>query len=114
MEKEKMKSILATIIVTSMFIGNYASLDVSTTAAVTVAGSIIKARNIDDTGKKYKRKDCPVCKGAGWYWSGDGIKKVDCGYCEPETKTEPPKVIVHPPATIKQSCPDGVCRPTTR
>jgi hypothetical protein len=23
-----------------------------------------------------------VCKGKGWYISGDGIKKVDCGYCE--------------------------------
>lgn len=111
-----MKNILASLIIASMFASdsNFGSLDVSTTAAVTIAGSIIKSRNMDNNDKKYKRKDCPVCKGTGWYWSGDGIKKVDCGYCEPETKTEPPKVIVHPPATIKQSCPDGVCKPIRR
>lgn len=55
----------------------------STTAAVTLVGGIIKASHIDKD-KKYPRKDCPVCKGKGWYISGDGIKKVDCGYCEPE------------------------------
>jgi len=53
----------------------------STTAAVVLAGAIIKTHstNVD---KKYKRKDCPVCKGKGWYISGDDITKVDCGYCE--------------------------------
>lgn len=56
----------------------------STTAAVSLVGGIIKAKHIDKE-KKYPRKDCPVCKGKGWYISGDGIKKVDCGYCEPET-----------------------------
>jgi len=55
----------------------------STTGAVTLVGGIIKASHIDKE-KKYPRKDCPVCKGKGWYISGDGIKKVDCGYCEPE------------------------------
>lgn len=83
------------------------SFAVSPTAAVTAAGSIIKSRDVDNI-KKYKRKDCPVCKGTGKYLSGDGIKMVDCGYCEPE-KTEPPKVLVHPPATIKQICPNGTC-----
>jgi hypothetical protein len=33
--------------------------------------------------EKYKRKDCPVCKGKGWYMSGDGIAKIQCQYCEP-------------------------------
>lgn len=61
----------------------------STTAPVVIAGAIIKAKNIDDSFKKFKRKDCPVCKGKGWYMSGDGIKKVSCGYCEPETKETP-------------------------
>ena len=54
----------------------------STTAPVTIAGAIIKAQGVETT--KYKRKDCQVCKGKGWYMSGDNIKKVDCGYCEPD------------------------------
>lgn len=53
-------------------------------AAVILAGGIIDKR--DNIDKKYPRKDCPVCKGKGWYISGDGIAKVDCGYCE-ETRT---------------------------
>lgn len=55
----------------------------STTAAVTLVGGIIKAKHIDTDTQKYKRKDCPVCKGNGWYMSGDGIKKITCNYCEP-------------------------------
>jgi hypothetical protein len=55
----------------------------STTAPVTIAGAIIKSKGVE-TDKKFKRKDCPVCKGKGWYMSGDSISKVDCGYCEPE------------------------------
>ena len=51
----------------------------STTAAVTLVGGIMKAKHVENV-KKYKRKDCPVCKGKGWYISGDGIEKVDCGY----------------------------------
>jgi len=56
----------------------------STLAPVNLAAGIIKAKHLDGPVKRYKRKDCPVCKGKGWYISGDGIKKVDCGYCEPE------------------------------
>lgn len=68
----------------------------STTAPVIIAGSIIKAKNIDNV-KKYKRSECPVCKGKGWYISGDGIKKVDCGYCEPEeTKQPAPQTQITP------------------
>jgi hypothetical protein len=55
------------------------------TAPVAMSGSIIK--NIgNEPVKKYPRKNCPVCKGTGKYLSGDGIKMVDCGYCEPEKK----------------------------
>ena len=54
----------------------------STTAPVTLAGGIIKAKHVQDSVSKYKRKDCPVCKGKGWYMSGDNIKKIDCQYCE--------------------------------
>lgn len=55
----------------------------STLAPIAISGGIIAAKHLDTT-KKYKRKDCPVCKGKGWYISGDDIKRVDCGYCEPE------------------------------
>jgi hypothetical protein len=58
--------------------------NISSLAAVTMAGGIIKAQHGDGVTKKYPRKDCPVCKGKGWYISGDKISKVDCGYCEPE------------------------------
>ena len=56
----------------------------SSIAPVVVAGGIIKAKHVEPVQKKYKRKDCPVCKGKGWYISGDSIKKVECGYCEPD------------------------------
>ncbi len=52
----------------------------STTAIVTLVGAKIAAQK--DIVKKYKRKDCPVCKGKGWYISGDGIAKISCQYCE--------------------------------
>lgn len=69
----------------------------STLSAVIIAGGIIKAQH-SDIVKKYKRQDCPVCKGKGWYMSGDNISKVDCGYCEVDTKLEiEPKIIVDPP-----------------
>jgi len=55
----------------------------STLAPVVIAGGIIKAKHVQAETIKHKRKDCPVCKGKGWYMSGDGIKKIDCNYCEP-------------------------------
>jgi len=58
----------------------------STLAPVTLAGAIIKTKQAQNTNQKYKRKDCPVCKGKGWYMSGDNIKKIECTYCEPEVK----------------------------
>ena len=60
-----------------------ATPEYSTTAVVTLAGGIVKASQKDDVVEKYKRKDCPVCKGKGWYLSGDGIAKINCQYCEP-------------------------------
>ena len=77
----------------------------STTAPVTLAGGIIKSKHKDDVVVKYKRKDCPVCKGKGWYMSGDNIKKIECNYCEAEKGSSIPA----PPAPSKQNCPDGVC-----
>lgn len=81
----------------------------STTAAVTVAGGVIKAKHIE-TNKKYKRKDCPVCKGKGWYISGDEITKVDCGYCEPE-KGQGPTTTQDQSVDCKNgSCNQGINR----
>lgn len=54
---------------------------ISSTSVVTLVGAHMKARDFP-INMKYKRKECPVCKGTGKYISGDGIKEVDCGYCE--------------------------------
>lgn len=51
------------------------------TAVVVLVGAHIKSKDCP-IEHKYERKNCPVCKGTGWYLSGDGIKKVPCGYCE--------------------------------
>lgn len=68
---------------------NSASEAIKPAAAVTLAGGILKNKSSDTETKKYPRKDCPVCKGNGWYMSGDNIKKIECQYCEPN-KEEPP------------------------
>lgn len=90
----------------------------STTAPVTLAGGIIKAKHSQENVEKYKRKDCPVCKGKGWYMSGDGILKIDCTYCEPAEgsgsfSVGPIKsinpVTPAPPPPSKNNCPNGVC-----
>lgn len=76
------------LILPILFIGLFfttARYDGGSTAPVILAGSIVK--NIGNEAiKKYPRKSCPVCKGTGKYLSGDGIKMVDCGYCEQESK----------------------------
>lgn len=90
----------------------------STTAAVTLAGGIIKAKHAQEVATKYKRKDCPVCKGKGWYMSGDGILKIDCTYCEPEKgslsigpiKSITPS-IPKAPNPPQPDCINGQCKP---
>jgi DnaJ-class molecular chaperone len=68
----------------------------STTSVVTLSGAVLKAAAGDSVNiKKPKRKDCPVCKGKGWYISGDGIKKIDCNYCEPEDGLEKTSNIIY-------------------
>lgn len=86
------------LLIGSIFSSSDYGYNGSTVAAVTFAGGIIKAKSVD-TVKKYDRKSCPVCKGKGWYISGDGIKKVDCGYCE-EPKED---ATIHPPIIIKSN-----------
>jgi hypothetical protein len=101
------KLILTSLIASSLLFGSY-GYNGSTTAAITVIGGIIKAQSVN-IEKKYKRKDCPVCKGSGWYISGDKITKVPCGYCEPD-KTQSQKVVVHPQVIISQpNCINGNC-----
>lgn len=68
----------------------------STLAPVVIAGGVIKAKRVEEGTQKYKRKDCPVCKGKGWYMSGDGIKKIECTYCEPDTENETRAHVSHP------------------
>lgn len=110
-----MNKILGFMLIASVVTAGAYRYNGSTVSAVVLSGGIIKAQHTD-IEKKYKRKDCPICKGKGFYISGDGISKVDCGYCEPE-KTQPaptapsesPKVMIHPPVIIKQNCPNGVC-----
>lgn len=92
----------------------------STTAPVVIAGSIIKTKHIQDSSVKYKRKDCPVCKGKGWYMSGDGILKIDCTYCEvdkasisisPAISISPPKAPEPKVQELKvQGCQSGQCK----
>lgn len=55
----------------------------STTSVVTLVGAVIMSEHHVPDKVKYKRADCPVCKGKGWYISGDKIKKIECDYCEP-------------------------------
>jgi hypothetical protein len=83
----------------------------STTAPVTLAGGIIKAKHTQEVSQKYKRKDCPVCKGKGWYMSGDGILKIDCTYCEADKGSLSIGTIksFNPTAPVQDNCPDGKC-----
>lgn len=88
-----MNKILFTAVIFGAFVASSSLPNYSTTSVVTLIGSKIAASQIDAPVKKYKRKDCPVCKGKGWYISGDGIAKVSCGYCEPENKELPADFI---------------------
>ena len=105
-----MKNIILPVIASVLLFTGYVT--VPSKAAVTLVGGVIKASHVDVV-KKYKRKDCPVCKGKGKYLSGDGIKWVDCGYCEPD-KTQPPPTVIKsaPPIIIAPSpveCDNNSC-----
>lgn len=112
MEKIMNKTIVVLLLTSSIFLTN--GYYGSTTAPVTLAGGIIKAQSAVEITKKYKRKDCPVCKGAGWYISGDKIKKIECSYCEPDKGSiSIGEIISINPSPIKpiQACPNGKCSP---
>lgn len=104
-----MKSIIFLLL--TIFIFNIPQDRYRPTAALCLAGGIIKSAQSNPIESKYKRKDCPVCKGKGWYLSGDGLAKVECGYCVEDTEegsvlptpppAKPPAVIIKPP--VKKS-----------
>jgi hypothetical protein len=77
-----MKTIISLFILSIMGLIVADTFKPSSKSTVSLIGGVIKARHSVETDKKYPRKDCPVCKGTGKYLSGDGIKMVDCGYCE--------------------------------
>ncbi|NDB60576.1 hypothetical protein EB001_19330 [bacterium] len=93
------KLIVATVLLGSIIFTSY-RYEGDTTSVATLVGSIIKSHQ-SENAKKYNRKDCPVCKGKGWYISGDGIKKVECGYCEPPKQQVSESEVVHPPIMIR-------------
>lgn len=105
-----MNNVIYLLLATSLLIASDYGYTGSTTAAVNLVGGIIKSKHIDKE-KKYPRKDCPVCKGTGKYLSGDGIKMVDCGYCEPDTKNSPPQPL---PPTKTTQCENGNCKQPER
>jgi len=75
--------IFATILALATSQLNYTSKSI-----VVLVGAKIKASQNTEETIKHKRKDCPVCKGKGWYISGDGIERIECQYCEPEEAEE--------------------------
>jgi len=115
------KAIIATVLLAGVLFGSNYGYDGSTTAAVTIAGAIIKTQNSPEAESKYKRRECPVCKGKGYYKSGDGLADVPCGYCEPDkdNSLEPPELdeesaVVHPPIIIKLEPKQPKTQPKTR
>lgn len=83
--KAKILLLSAALIYASVGITN-----VSTMSSVCLTGAILQSQK-EVQVEKYQRKNCPVCKGKGWYMSGDNIKKIECQYCEPENNTNPLK-----------------------
>jgi hypothetical protein len=107
-----MNKAIALVLLCSVLASSY-DYNGSTTAAVTLSAGIIKAQSVN-IEKKYKRKDCPVCEGKGWYISGDKITKVNCGYCEPDKPNSSAKVIIHPPVNMSSNCNNGTCTIPTK
>jgi len=105
-----MNKLISLCLIGSALVASDYGYNGSQIAAVTLAGGIIKAKHVVEGVKKYKRKDCPVCKGKGWYISGDDISKVPCGYCEPDKTQEPISEVTHPPAVLKPDCKTRVIR----
>lgn len=97
-----MNKLLCGMLLFGVLFGSY-GYNGSTVSAVTLVGGIIKAQNIE-ISQKYKRKNCPICLGKGYYLSGDKITEVPCGYCEPDKTSAP--------AMSKPICTTGTCLPS--
>jgi hypothetical protein len=80
-----MKNIIVALLISTTVSISIDYRTISPAAAVCLVGGQLKSQN-QNIVQKYKRKNCPICKGKGWYISGDKIEKIDCGYCEPEIK----------------------------
>jgi len=98
-----MNKIIISLFVGGLILASDYGYNGSTSSVVTLVGGIVKAKHIDKE-KKYPRKNCPVCKGTGKYLSGDGIKMVDCGYCDPSIKSGDEPEVTHPPVILKPDC----------
>lgn len=110
-----MNKLICLLLIGSLFGFSSYKYNGSTISSVVLAGGVIKAQNTN-IDKKYKRKNCPVCKGTGYYISGDKITKVNCGYCEPDKNSgspayDKPKIIIHSPIVIEKNCQSGTCSP---
>jgi len=70
------------VIIATLFSSVPKQQEYSTLSVITIVGAVVSSES-QETIEKYKRKDCPVCNGKGWYLSGDGIAKIECQYCEP-------------------------------
>jgi glutaredoxin len=103
------KNILILLLLSSVSTYGFYQYSGSTTAPVILAGAVVKHMGAE-IAQKYKRKDCPVCKGTGKYLSGDGIKMVDCGYCETEKKGTEESEVVHPPVVLNPGCKTRVIK----
>lgn len=79
----KVIAALLILSLSSAYAGEYKG---STLAPTIVVAAKIQAGHIPSQFKKFKRKDCPVCKGTGKYLSGDKINWSECGYCLPDPK----------------------------
>lgn len=55
-------------------------------ANVIVKDSLIAPVDTPVVDQKYKRSECPECKGTGKLKSGDGLNDTECKYCEPDKK----------------------------
>jgi len=120
-----MKSLANIVLIATSIAITASELQPISTSAVGLIGGVIKSRHSVDADAKYPRKDCPVCKGNGWYVSGDKITKVDCGYCidnSKETSQEEPVILPEavepaPPPTpepVSQSVPQPTQKQTQR
>lgn len=107
-----MKTTISLALIASALVFSSYEYNGSTKAVVTLVGGIIKNQHTENN-VKFKRKDCPVCKGSGKYLSGDGIKMVDCGYCEPESKDTPQTISSPQPICTGPECKHNNQRPIT-